>query len=155
MKPQDGTQGWRRCPRGHRMSVVGFEDREGGPRRVVVKDFVGGWALKEDESQMFGSNKYTSLPVGEWSWREEDGTSASRLPTTRHQIATDLIPPDGGVGMKTRALWCHFPSEEAQDELAFPRHAIITEVEDINGDWYWGVYAGKKGLFSGNYVQIV
>lgn len=152
MRPD--AQDWRRCPRGHRMSIVGFEDREGGPRRLVVRDFAGGWALKEDGPD--GAEAYRSgpVPTGQWKWKEEDGTPAIQTSAAR-QAAMNLVPPDGGVGLRTQALWSRFPAEGVPDELAFPRNAIVTEVENINGDWYWGVYAGKKGLFPGNFVRII
>lgn len=31
------------------MYVVGFEDRDGAQRRIVVKDLVGGYAMKEED----------------------------------------------------------------------------------------------------------
>ncbi|KAI9691728.1 MAG: hypothetical protein M1822_007800 [Bathelium mastoideum] len=62
------------------------------------------------------------------------------------------IPPDGGVGMRLRARWAWFPAEGVTNEVMFPRCAEIREAMDINGDWYWGVYAGKGGLFPGVYV---
>ncbi|KAI1529013.1 hypothetical protein PtrCC142_002931 [Pyrenophora tritici-repentis] len=46
---EDGMNGWRKCLRGHRMYIVGFEDRDGAQRRKVVRDLVGGYALKEEE----------------------------------------------------------------------------------------------------------
>jgi hypothetical protein len=46
---EDGVNGWRKCLRGHRMVIVGFEDRDGAQRRMVVRDLVGGYALKEEE----------------------------------------------------------------------------------------------------------
>ena len=39
------------------------------------------------------------------------------------------------------------------DELSFPRGAEIREVVDINGDWCWGRYAGRLGLFPGGYCR--
>ncbi|KAF2277049.1 uncharacterized protein EI97DRAFT_417035 [Westerdykella ornata] len=137
---EDGMAGWRRCPRGHRMVVVGFEDRDGGQRRVVVRELVGGWALR-DEAESDGSiHRY----------RTPHASSSSSSPST-----TLRFPPDGGIGLRVLALWSYFPAEGVDDELGFPRHAEIREVEDINGDWYWGVYAGAKGLFPGNYGRIV
>ncbi|KAF2107180.1 hypothetical protein BDV96DRAFT_506723, partial [Lophiotrema nucula] len=115
---EDGMNGWRRCLRGHRMVVVGFQDGEDGQRRIVTRDLVGGWALREDDQQ--------------------------------HRF-----PPDGGVGLRIQALWSYFPGEGVEDELAFPKNAEIRESEDINGDWFWGVYAGSKGLFPGNYGRVV
>lgn len=144
----DSLQGWRRCPRRHRMSVIGFEDREGGPKRLVVKEVVGGWALKEDQNV----RDQPSQSTPKWLWKESDGTAAS---VTSHLMTPQLMPPDGGVGLRAHAMWSYFPSSNAQDELAFPRNAIILEVEDINGDWFWGVYAGRKGLFPGNYVKVI
>ncbi|KAF1997131.1 hypothetical protein P154DRAFT_497515 [Amniculicola lignicola CBS 123094] len=119
---EDGMNGWRRCLRGHRMIVVGFEDRDGGQRRIVVRDLVGGHALKEDE------------------------------PT---EPRMQKFPPDGGVGLRVQANWSYYPGEGVVDELMFPKMAEVREVEDINGDWFWGVYAGAKGLFPGNYGRVV
>jgi hypothetical protein len=53
------------------------------------------------------------------------------------------------------ANWGYFPSQGVGDELMFPKGAEIREAEDINGDWFWGGYAGGMGLFSGNYGQVV
>lgn len=136
------------------MSVVGFEDREGGPRRLVVKDFVGGWALREDGLDGPAASQVAPGSKGQWKWKEEDGTSGVQTSTTRYNTMS-MMPPDGGVGLRTEAVWSRFPPEEVHDELAFPRNATISEVENINGDWYWGVYAGRKGLFPGNYVRVI
>lgn len=46
---EDGVNGWRKCLRSHRMYIVGFEDRDGAQRRMVVRDLVGGYALKEED----------------------------------------------------------------------------------------------------------
>jgi len=88
-------------------------------------------------------------------------------------VGTIRFPPDGGVGLRVLARWGYFPSqgaigstangnvnrdrveEDTSDELMFPRGAEIREVEDINGTWYWGVYAGDKGVFPANYVRVL
>lgn len=146
---ENGPSGWRRCLRGHRMCVVGHEDREGGSKRIVVREMVGGWALK-DESR---APQSTTQSSDQWRWKENDGTSASQ--PSKRSMSSTMLPPDGGVGMRAQAKWSYFPAEEVRDELSFPRNAIIGEVEDINGDWFWGVFAGKKGLFPGNYVRLI
>ena len=53
---ENGMNGWRRCLRGHRMVIVGFEDRNGGQRRKVVRDLVGGHALRDDGDTANGAN---------------------------------------------------------------------------------------------------
>ncbi|KAK8253414.1 hypothetical protein IWZ00DRAFT_435883 [Phyllosticta capitalensis] len=123
----NGPNGWRRCPRGHRMVVVGFEDRDAGQRRIVTKDLVGGLALRDDETPALA-------------------------PTPPQPTA---FPPDGGVGLRAVALWSYYPAPDVRDELTFPKGAEIREAEDINGDWFWGVYAGAKGLFPGAYVRVL
>lgn len=155
---ENGAQGWRRCLEGHRMIVVGFEDRDGGRKRIVVRDLVGGRAL-QIESKMTAKKERAMV----WTWRK--GSEAgrwSRLVTrdVKDTATNDLTahaapfpPPDGGNGMRMRSLWGYFPADEVEDELMFPRGAEITEVEDVNGDWFWGVYAGSKGLFPGGYVR--
>jgi len=101
------------------MAVVGFQDTaEGGQQRIVVRDVVGGLALKEDEAS----------------------AQASRQ-----------LPPDGGVGKRCLAGWNRFVPEE--DELDFPKNAEIKEAERVNEDWFWGVYAGQKGVFPANHVR--
>lgn len=150
--PENGIQGKRRCLRGHRMAVTGFEDREGGRRRVVVRDMVGGWAPKEEESGPGNRGE-------QWRWREEDGTAVVHPSRAGGHVVDPaqrnlLFPtPDGSAGLRVLALWSYFPT--GGDELAFPKNAEITEAEDINGDWFWGVFAGRKGLFPGNHGRVV
>jgi hypothetical protein len=135
------------------MSVVGYEDREHGPHRMVVHDIIGGWALKEIPPTS------TSTQQDVWRWKENDGTAkTTTAASSLSKLATaspHALPPSGGIGLKVQALWSYFPGDGVKDELSFPRHAIITEVENINGDWFWGVYCGSKGLFPGNYVRVV
>lgn len=154
----NGPSGWRRCLRSHRMSIVGYEVREGGPHRVVVKEMVGGWALRDDMAIRATTTGPPTQPQDHWRWKEHDGTAKSVSAASSAKLfasSSHVFPPSGGIGLKVRALWSYFPGDEVQDELRFPRNAIITEVEDINGDWFWGVYCGGKGLFPGNYVRVV
>ncbi|MCJ1412508.1 hypothetical protein MMC19_006603 [Ptychographa xylographoides] len=154
----NSDKGWRRCLRGHRMIVVGFEDTSTGQQRVIVNDLVGGHALKDEEGS-------TASTKQEWSWQE--GQEREQRTVSR-QVAASLnsnsafpaplfqrYPPDGGVGMIVLALWTYLPQEGAANELDFPKGAEIREAEDINGDWFWGCYAGAKGLFPAPYVRLL
>lgn len=122
----DGPRGWRRCVEGHRMLVVGFESRAEGQWRVVAEGVVGGWRMPEEEA------------VG-------DGDKA----------AGERFPPSGGHGMRMMALWTRLPDEGVEDELVFPRRAVVSEVIDINENWCWGVYCRKGGMFPGAYCRVV
>jgi len=143
------------------MIVIGFEDSNAGQRRIVVDDLVGGHALKDDVD---GDGSL------EWSWGEEGQRQAkivskaasARTVASVGPSATDSAPPllkryppNGGVGMHILALWAWWPQDGAHDELAFPKGAEIRECEDINGDWFWGIYCGRKGLFPSNYGRIL
>ncbi|KAL8762655.1 MAG: hypothetical protein Q9184_001362 [Pyrenodesmia sp. 2 TL-2023] len=155
LSPENGDKGWRRCPNGHRMIVIGFEDTPTGQRRVLVKDLVGGHTLKND-----GNDAEASLKQ-EWSWQDgqqrHTRTVAKQVAADQSQASPLLrrYPPSGGVGMHVLALWGYWPREEARDELAFPKGAEIREAENINGDWFVGCYAGRMGLFPGNYVRVL
>jgi len=143
------------------MCVIGFEDRDGGRMRKVVADFVGGCALKEDApapSPTRSSENMAASTAPNWSWKEHDGTwrrATAQRNAHAQQGMKDRFPPSGGVGLRVFAHWPYFPDEGAPDELLFPKGAEVREVLDINGDWFWGVYAGATGLFPGNYGQIL
>ena len=86
---ENGNNGWRRCLRGHRMVIVGFEDHEEGQRRVVVRDLVGGRALKDEHVQPTPTINTTSTASpgtasGDWSWKEgsERRKKSSRVRTS-------------------------------------------------------------------------
>lgn len=142
------------------MVVIGFAPGEVGHWRFIERDLVGGRKLRvepvADESQ-------PDTPSQKWSWKQED-QKLERLVTQEVSAAapnsddsatyTTLFPPDGGVGLRVSAKWAWFPREEADDELLFPRGAEIREVEDVNGDWYFGVYMGAKGLFPSGYGRV-
>jgi hypothetical protein len=132
IKRDDGPSGWRKCPGGHRMIVVAFqEDTYLYQRRIVQRDLVGGHLLDPKET------------VGPRSRASSMNASGSRF------------PPDGGTGKTYVAMWSYYP-EEGQDgsgELAFPKWAEIQECEDQNEDWAYGVYMGNKGLVPRGYVQ--
>jgi hypothetical protein len=153
---EDGINGWRKCPRGHRMVVVGFEDRDGGQRRMVVRDLVGGYTLKEDSEIDSGPRSPTAgIPMREWKWRDYDGNVHNYRAPSGAAVPAHRFPPDGGVGLRLKAKWNYWPEEGVKDELGFPRHAEIREATDINGDWYWGVYCGVTGLLPASFVVAV
>ncbi|ROW12309.1 hypothetical protein VMCG_00287 [Cytospora schulzeri] len=137
LSAENGPEGWRRCPAGHRMVVIGFKDGKGGQRRYTVKDLVGGRRLQGDKKVERLVSTDVSATVG-------DGAGGDAL-----------FPPDGGFGWKAFARWAWYPAAGATDELMFPKGAEITEIEDANGEWYHGVYMGAKGLFPAPYVRIL
>lgn len=81
-------------------------------------------------------------PVGGYR-HKEDRSTALILPP----------PADGSLGARCLAAWSYFPKEGVVDELALPRNAEVREVEDLNGEWSVGVYAGAVGLFPSNHVR--
>ncbi|KAL1954296.1 hypothetical protein VTO42DRAFT_1438 [Malbranchea cinnamomea] len=97
---ENGRNGWRRCPSGHRMIIVGFEDTEDGQRRVIVKGLVGGFAMRDTlepnspaspVSQGNPPNDPDAPPAppvrqdsGNWIWK--DGTDAGSTTSQRRRI---------------------------------------------------------------------
>ena len=165
----NGEHGWRRCQSGHRMVVVGFDDSNQGHRRIIMQDLVGGHFL-EDTAE--GQSTHTfSWREGEArktkvvkrgsgtgaSWREEmvggNGVGgASSHPASPPPILQNY-PPDGGWGLQVQAIWSYWP--EDPKDLGFPKGAELRELEDVNGDWYMGCYAGKKGLIPAGYFKVL
>ncbi|KAI9823015.1 MAG: hypothetical protein M1832_002669 [Thelocarpon impressellum] len=164
---ENGHQGWRRCLQGHRMVVAGFEDRDGGRKRILVKDLVGGVALRIElpESSTAAPPPGTQI----WSWKDPAAGPLSKQRVSRpvtlsvaastsataasSPLTSSRFPPSGGAGHSARAIWAWFPTEDERDELSFPRGADVREAHAINEEWFWGVYAGGTGMFPGAYIR--
>lgn len=178
---ENGPSGWRRCLKGHRMVIIGFQDKYDGQHRYIVNDMVGGRSLQQkpctnpelidrkgleiwswgDGLHVRGDNSHTKLVTIDVQRSARSFGSCSSVDKSK---ATDSFPPDGGVGMKAVAIWAWFPStthndkndnDNDDDELFFPRGAEIRECKDVNGDWFHGTYMGRQGLFPANHVRIL
>lgn len=171
------TAGWRKCPSGHRMIILAFEadisdDGDGGMRRVLKQDLVGGWKMNEADIRAWNAehaNSYNTPPTspplsnrGTWTWKEDTtGTRKTRSRSAtldknrQNEASTMRFPRGGGFGTKGVAYYAYWP-EEGEDgagELALPRAAEVNEIEDVNGDWWSGVYAGDIGVFPYGFVR--
>jgi hypothetical protein len=152
------------------MIVVEFGDEFpplSGHRRVVVNDLIGGHKFTAEDIVAFTaamSSPTSAAPsmmpsaAGRWSWQENrEGKRSSRLRAVALNAQASKFPPDGGFGKRCLALWSYYPEEgeEGKGELLFPKGAEVREVEDINEEWSFGVYAGEKGLFPAKYVRTL
>ncbi|PHH62155.1 hypothetical protein CDD81_7529 [Ophiocordyceps australis] len=156
ISPDNGHLGWRRCLKGHRMALVGFVDGKVGQWRFVERDLVGGRGLHAEPLETTGPPGQAGLQV--WSWRQGEERRDRFVTLDVSAMApasTCAFPPDGGSGMRAQARWAWFPHPGAHDELLFPKGAEICEIEDVNGDWFFGTYMGERGLFPAPYVRIL
>ncbi|QIX00422.1 hypothetical protein AMS68_005939 [Peltaster fructicola] len=80
--------------------------------------------------------------VGGWKAKDKSLQASTQ---TQHDIPSSL---------RAVALWSWWPADGVEDELAFPKHAELEEVEEINTDYYAGVYASSRGLFPANHVRM-
>ncbi|KAE8153743.1 hypothetical protein BDV25DRAFT_148711, partial [Aspergillus avenaceus] len=171
IRKDNGHNGWRRCLKGHRMVV----------KRVIVRDLVGGRALKDEHLQgpstpltpsfsrsfatSTGATPSPEVGTGDWSWKEgtERRKKASRVRAPWSGASTERAnnysePSTPTTPSRNTPSPRRFPPDGGvdgvKDELMFPRGAEITEAENINDDWYWGCYAGSTGLFPGTHVFV-
>ncbi|QLI64178.1 E3 ubiquitin-protein ligase CHFR [Metarhizium brunneum] len=157
---ENGHSGWRRCLRGHKMAVIGFADGKIGQWRFIERDIVGGRVLR---SEAFESPERNGQELQKSSWKNGDeklerlvtkDVSATAPSTVGSLSFTQTFPLDGGTGMRANARWAWYPQAGSDDELLFPKGAEIREIEDVNGDWFFGTYMGAKGLFPAPYVRL-
>lgn len=158
ISPENGPRGWRRCLRGHRMVVIGFQGGKGGQKRYVVQDLVGGRRLQIEAVQ-------DDTRTQRWLWHEGDAKHERLVTTDVSETAvqgpssSQTFPPDGGFGWAAVARWPWYPKPGDDDELLFPKGAEIRGIEDAttteSGEWYHGVYMGKKGLFPAPFVMLL
>ena len=168
----NGEHGWRRCQSGHRMVVVGFDDSNQGQRRIIMQDLVGGHFVRDEAEDLPTSHTF-QWKEGETrktkvltrgseagtgtAWRKEAvGSVGASGPSSQAASPPPMLqkyPPDGGWGLQVQALWSYWP-EDSKD-LGFPKGAELRELEDVNGDWYLGCYAGQKGLIPAGYFKVL
>ncbi|KAI9665185.1 MAG: hypothetical protein M1831_002195 [Alyxoria varia] len=156
--PQDGLEGSRRCPTGHRMLLIGFENMENRRHRIVLGGPVGGWSMDETVEDPNKSHV--------WHWSDESSMQQRKIPSKattasseqqQHQQNTTNAQQQAAAPASTNAavcaLWQFFPGDDVKMALSFPKHAVIEEVTDINGDWWQGVYCRRFGCFPAAYTR--
>ncbi|PSR94453.1 hypothetical protein BD289DRAFT_504134 [Coniella lustricola] len=152
---ENGFAGWRRCLQGHRMVIVDFQEGKGGQRRYVVRDLVGGRRLRVEDVASDASLERWIWPQGDSECERLVAKDVGATATQEPASAQQPFPPDGGFGLKAVAGWAWYPAEGVEDELLFPKGAEIMEIDDANGEWYYGLYMGNRGLFPSNYVKPI
>jgi len=99
--------------------------------RRIYMDVEGGWASK-------------SALVAHQTNGQSTGSQEFDIPPTLHK----------DIGGTMVAVWTRIPDDGVEDELSFPRGALITEVKEVNEDWSYGVYCRMIGLFPSNHVRF-
>ncbi|KAK8092114.1 hypothetical protein PG997_002475 [Apiospora hydei] len=89
---ENGPDGWGRCPKGHRMVIVGFEDTRVGQRRYVVQDLVGGWDLHM-EPYTSSNSAEQQLELQKWWWYGPGRSKIERLVTVDVAATAPTGPP--------------------------------------------------------------
>jgi len=149
-------------------------------KRIIIRELVGGRRLRVEPLKLPASGSSEQETGGRQvvnglqlcTWVDPSGTKrhVRRLMTVDvsassasyniprggvEGLVETAFPPEGGAGMRVVAGWAWIPAVGVQDELMFPRGAEITEVEDVNGEWFHGWYMGNQGLFPAPYVRIL
>lgn len=147
------------------MVILGFDDRHGGQRRIIIHDLVGGRGVHlEPFNQNTGGTSKSSTELQKWSWGDEPLVRCKLVTTNVMMSAPSYVagveqerdfPPDGGVGLRAVAKFSWYPEAGADDELMFPKGAVVAECRNVNDDWFHGTYMGSRGIFPSNYVVVL
>jgi len=110
----------------------------------------------EMELQSIGESVRRIYMDVEGGWASKGAFDAHRI--NRQSTASqeiDIEPTlDQDIGRTMVAVWTRIPDDGVEDELSFPRGALITEVKEVNEDWSYGVYCRMMGLFPSNHVRF-
>lgn len=66
-----------------------------------------------------------------------------------------LVPADYVQLLKGTVAVAEYDYKALEDnEISFPEGAYITDIDQVEIDWWFGTYAGEQGLFPANYVAL-
>ncbi|KAK4197735.1 hypothetical protein QBC40DRAFT_284933 [Triangularia verruculosa] len=136
-----------------------YEEREPSPVRIAVP--VARSAVPEFERPA-EALPTRPVPVPEEIPREEDlpaeedAYDPRAAAATVAAVASEAPRPGGGTPGGLRAVVL-FDYEKAEDnELELHENEIITNIEQVDPDWWMGTNArGQSGLFPCNYVEVL
>ncbi|KAL4977616.1 hypothetical protein BDW66DRAFT_132065 [Aspergillus desertorum] len=150
IRKEDGLNGWRRCLKGHRMIVVGFQDYPEGHRRVVARNLVGGNALKDKYIPLTSSpvqavSSHSGTPttespttIGDWSWREgsERRKKASRVRSSWNDDRNRTQVSEPGASSSVNPNQSQSPNAAAPTPRRFPPDGGIGLIVHAMWSWY-------------------
>ncbi|KAL4752066.1 hypothetical protein BDW72DRAFT_172387 [Aspergillus terricola var. indicus] len=150
IRKEDGLNGWRRCLKGHRMIVVGFEDCPEGQRRVIARNLVGGYALKDKyipstsppvQAVSSPSGTLTTespTTVGDWSWKEgsERRKKASRVRSAWNNDRDRTPVSELGAFSSLNPNQSQSPSTGAPSSRRFPPDGGVGLIVHAMWSWY-------------------
>ncbi|KAL3431082.1 hypothetical protein BDV09DRAFT_177173 [Aspergillus tetrazonus] len=149
IRKEDGLNGWRRCLKGHRMIVVGFEDCPEGQRRVIARNLVGGHALKDKYIPSTSSVQAVSSPsgtlttespttVGDWSWKEgsERRKKASRVRSAWNNDRDRTPASELGASSSLNSNQSQSPSTGTLSSRRFPPDGGVGLIVHAMWSWY-------------------
>lgn len=70
-----------------------------------------------------------------------------------HVVYSDLLSKLMEPQLKVQATRSYAPTSGCNDQLSFPKGAIITVIEKTTAEWWWGLFRGHEGWFPPNYCQ--
>ncbi|KAL6235838.1 hypothetical protein BDW75DRAFT_128549 [Aspergillus navahoensis] len=150
IRKEDGLNGWRRCLKGHRMIVVGFEDYPEGHRRVIARNLVGGNALKDKyipptSSPVQTVSSHAGTPtnespttIGDWSWKEgsERRKKASRVRSAWNNERDRTPAFEPGTSSSLNPSQSQIPSTAAPSSRRFPPDGGVGLIVHAMWSWY-------------------
>ncbi|RDW79011.1 SH3 domain protein [Aspergillus mulundensis] len=146
IRKENGLNGWRRCLKGHRMIVVGFESYPEGHRRVIARNLVGGNALKDkylpstsSPAQAVGTPTSESpTTVGDWSWKEgsERRKKTSRIRSACNNDRDRTPVPEPGTPSSVNPAQPQSPSTANPAPRRFPPDGGVGLIVHAMWSWY-------------------
>ncbi|CAF3164907.1 unnamed protein product [Rotaria socialis] len=126
-----------------------FETQRSEEKQVESNKFIGGVNVASLLRARKASSSSSKHDDDDDEWADNHQHQSYRSPSPIP--AAQPEPPSNNEGIRCVARYSYEKTEE--DELGFEENEIITNVQKMHDEWWYGKIGSRSGLFPANYAE--